>query len=253
MAAPVPVATTADADTLALRWTPAVRNGRVQVAATPDFAAPLADLAVSGDSVTLERLGVDASGLVWRIAGDDGAWSPATRVDAPTDTGLEPTPEAPLPGTRLVWPVDGAPVDAGMATFEWVTDVPGPVTVQVSQDRSFVRPVVNVTAEGTQLQIPDLFAETERATYWRIGTTEGWTAPARFRPTSDDRVATWEDARERAQRAAALADARAADAATAVAAPVLTATTSQGFAAALIYAMVASFVFLLAVLWRITV
>lgn len=253
MAAPVPVATTADADTLTLRWTPAVRSGRVQVAATPDFAAPLADLPVSGDEVAIERLGVDADALVWRIAGDDGAWSPATRADAPTDAVPEPTTTAPLPGTRLVWPVDGAPVDAGMATFEWTSDVPGPVTMQVSEDRTFARPVVNVEAEGTQLQLPDLLAETGRATYWRIGTSEGWTPPARFRPTSDDRVATWEDARERAQRAAALAEARAADAATAVAPPVLTDTTSQGFTVAMIYAMIASFGFLLAVLWRLTV
>lgn len=249
MPAPRPLAATADADMLTVRWTPAVASGRVQLAATDDFAAPLADVPVSGDEMTLHDLGRSAAGLVWRIAGDDGAWSPATRIDAPIDA--VPTSAAtPMPGTRLVAPIDGAPVDALVPTFLWETDTDGPVTVQVSEDRTFARPLVSLETTGTSLHLPDVLTTSGRATYWRVGTATGWTPAARFRPADADHVMAWEDQRDAAARAQALAAAREADAATGGHVAYRTETTSRTFTVALLYTMLLSFVLTVAVVWR---
>lgn len=249
MPAPLPLPSTADGDTLVLCWTPAVRGGRVQVAATDAFDAPLADLPVDGDGVTVHLHGLDASAVVWRVADADGAWSAPARTN---DVAPLPAPLAEPGGTRLVWPIDGAPVDAGLVQFEWTTDDDGPVTVQVSADRGFARPLVSLDVTGTQLQIPNLLAETGRATYWRVGTASGWTPPARFRPSTDVQVGVWEAARDAARRRAALVASRAADAATAVSAPYLDERTSPTFVVGLLYAMGASFAFTVALLWRLT-
>ncbi len=254
---PVPAAL-ADPEHVVLRWSPPVEHGRLQVSVRSDFADLLADLSVGGEEITLHDLGVAAGTLHWRLARGDEAWSPASTVELGPSTRsperLETHRSEPArAGVRLLSPIDGAPADATAAAFAWAADDDAEAVVQVSRSRAFERPI-EITTRSTSLVLHDTLPDDGAAHYWRVGTSTGWTAPARFRPTGPNAVSAWEEARAEARTAKdAAAERERALTLNAVAeaqAPWRLATSSRGETAAILYVMLMSFVVTLIVVFR---
>ena len=242
-----------------LRWSPPMAHGRLQVSATAAFDDLLADLPVGGDEITLHDLGVGAGTLHWRIARSGEPWGVASTVDvAPSPSRMPERPESPRPdaspvGVRLLSPVDGAPADATAAVFAWAADDDDESVVQVSRSRTFERPI-EIATRGTSLVLHDTLPDDGAAHYWRVSTSTGWTAPARFRPTGPDAVNAWEEARAAARTAKDVAAERehalTLNAVAEAQAPWRVATSSRGETAAILYVMLVSFVVTLVVVFR---
>ena len=248
----VALPSTSEPESAVLHWHPPVERGRVQVSRDARFADLVADVPVSGDEVTLHDLGVAAGTLHWHVSADAGAsWSDAAALTIGPDAAAAPRPTAARPrvsptGVTLVSPVDGAPADARAATFTWDAATDDEVRVQVSRDRDFARPLVEIPTRAVSLTLHDTLPETGAAYYWRVGTAHGWTPPARFRPASDDAVSAWDAARAAAARAARATEerlrARGLNATAEATAPWRSAATTSRESAVLLYVMLVSFV-----------